>query len=792
MVATGISLLLVFTMVFFPTVTHAFPSTPNVSFPQFNNNIDAVTSAPDGSLYVGGTFTGVNAITAGNGIAAATSSSTVQDMVRPNTTVNATVPDGVGGWYIGGSFTSVGGVTRNRVAHIMADGTLGSFNPNITGTSVNALAYNGLTDTLYIGGVFSTVNGATSRTNVAAVSTITGTATSFNPSASAAVGTGVNALVLDIANSLLYLGGNFTSVTGGTRNRVAAFDIGTGTVTSFNPNINNTVFSLSLDTANGLLYVGGSFTQVNGATGRNRLAAVSTSTGTATGFNPNVANIVSALALDIGNGLLYAGGNFTTVNSVTTRNRLAAFSTSTGTATSFDPNLSSTVSALHLDSANSTLYVGGNFTTVNGTTTRLNAAAVSTSTGLVNAFAPNPTGQVNALSLDTNNDRLYLGGTFAQYGGTVRNRILKLLPDGTLDSAFNVNMVGSAVNALLFDAANNLLYIGGTFTAVNGNSARSNLAAVNASTGAATSFNPNVSATVETLALGTGTLYLGGTFTQVGGNGRNRFAAVSTATGLVTTLNPNFSSRVRALAIDEAAGIGYAGGAFSQINGSTPRSFFAAFSLTTGTATSFDPAPDGEEVYSLLLDKPANTLYIGGGFNDIGGVTRPQLAAFNILDGSLRPLDAGFDYDGNYVGTIVRGTGNELYVGGTFTASGGAPRNRMAQLDAVSGALGSFNPADITAPINELSISQDGTTLYGGGGLLGAGANNNYLVAFRTSPPSGGGSSGEGTGPREDQYSGQLAETGQDEEPWQALAYILLLTGAGLVAARLRQRQHLQ
>ena len=46
--------------------------------------------------------------------------------------------------------------------------------------------------------------------------------------------------------------------------------------------MNNTVRTLALDPTNGLLYAGGDFTAVNGATTRNRLAAVSTTTATAT------------------------------------------------------------------------------------------------------------------------------------------------------------------------------------------------------------------------------------------------------------------------------------------------------------------------------------------------------------------------------------------------------------------------------------------------------------------------------------------------------------------------------
>src|SRR5262249_8498081 len=155
-----------------------------------------------------------------------------------------------------------------------------------------------------------------------------------------------------------------------TRNRVAALSTTGGAATAFDANLNNTGSAVALDSANGLLYVGGSFTTVNGSTTRNRLVAVATATGTATAWDPNMGGAVNALALDVAGGRVFAGGAFTTVNGSTTRNRLAALATATGTASSWDANANNTVYALTYDSTNSAVYAAGTFTTVNGSTTR--------------------------------------------------------------------------------------------------------------------------------------------------------------------------------------------------------------------------------------------------------------------------------------------------------------------------------------------------------------------------------------------------------------------------------------
>jgi hypothetical protein len=75
------------------------------------------------------------------------------------------------------------------------------------------------------------------------------------------------------------------------------------------------------------------------------------------------------------------------------------------------------------------------------------------------------------------------------------------------------------------------VYLGGYFTHVNG-VARNHLAAIDATTGQLTPWDPNANDAVLALAISSdGTrLYAGGIFTSVGGAVRNRLAAFSTAT----------------------------------------------------------------------------------------------------------------------------------------------------------------------------------------------------------------------------------------------------------------------
>uniref|UniRef100_UPI00286DDD67 Ig-like domain-containing protein n=1 Tax=Flavobacterium sp. TaxID=239 RepID=UPI00286DDD67 len=247
-------------------------------------------------------------------------------------------------------------------------------------------------------------------------------------------------------------------------------------------------------------YIGGSFNAVNGES-RNKLARIKAD-GSLHPFNPNMSSTVSALALDA-SGNLYAGGDLSTVGGSTTRNRLCKFDTS-GVLTSFDPNMSNYVSALALD-ASGNLYTGGAFTTVGGSTTRSRLCKFDAS-GALTSFDPNMSSIVSALELDASGN-LYAGGDFTTVGGsTTRNRLCKFDTSGVLTS-FDPNMSNS-VSALALDASGNL-YTGGSFTTVGGSTTRNRLCKFDAS-GTLTSFNPTMGSIVIALALdASGNLYAG-------------------------------------------------------------------------------------------------------------------------------------------------------------------------------------------------------------------------------------------------------------------------------------------
>lgn len=114
--------------------------------------------------------------------------------------------------YFGGDFTTVfvpGATTRNKAAAISYAGTLSSFNPNVSTTTVShsvwALALN--ENYVYMGGLFTTVGG-TARVNIAKVTKASGALEPFYPPLTG----GLLNQALAVFDRTVYVGGDYTGV----------------------------------------------------------------------------------------------------------------------------------------------------------------------------------------------------------------------------------------------------------------------------------------------------------------------------------------------------------------------------------------------------------------------------------------------------------------------------------------------------------------------------------------------------------------------------------------------------
>jgi len=282
------------------------------------------------NVYIGGQFTSINATNRNYIAAVSTNGGLLAWAPNANSSVLSISTAG-SNVYIGGSFISVGERTsRSKLFAVERTGNLlQDWNPGVfSSIDFEVLALTNIGVNVYIGGFFSSFTGAIDRYSLAAVNT-NGSLLSWNPSARAS-GSLATIRTLTAIGDNIYIGGNFTDVSGTNRYSLAAVNTN-GSLLSWNPNTNGEVWALTSIGSN--IYIGGQFGLSSG-TSRSNLSAVNTA-GNLLTWNPSAGNHVSSLAT-IGDNV-YIGGQFTSINSVS-QNLLAAVNTN-GSLLSWNPGI---------------------------------------------------------------------------------------------------------------------------------------------------------------------------------------------------------------------------------------------------------------------------------------------------------------------------------------------------------------------------------------------------------------------------------------------------------------------
>ena len=209
------------------------------------------------------------------------------------------------------------------------------------------------------------------------------------------------------------------------------------------------------------------------------------------------------------------------------------------------------------------------------------------------------------------------------------------------------------------------------------------------------------------------TIYVGGTFTSVGyGSGtiaRAYLAAIDAGSGqLVEGFNPKPDNAVYTLLKNADGSRLYAGGTFNRIGGCTPCDRLAVLNPGTGAANlSFHPQPNAS-VLTLALG--GRTLYLGGTFTVVAGVSRTRLAAVDAITGGL---GTKLTLAANQAvrDLALNSTASTLYLAGSFTSISGTVRYSFASVGAASRALTAWNP-NIHARGWGVELSPDNATAY--------------------------------------------------------------------------------
>ena len=662
------------------------------NFSWFTNSVVQTYASDSTYNYFGGQYTRILNKT-GSGFKITTDNQ-INNTTFPfvNGTIRVVEPDGAGGWIIAGTFNSAGDSARNGLAQINSDGSVSSFRPMVSGSTVYCLCVTG--DDIYIGGTFTLAGGAT-RNRLAKFKISTSALDpTWNPNAmgsvnamlksgdSIYVGGGFSSihgmpirglakinttdgtpfplwyvssvstvLAMAMNENSIYVAGSFTSFNFEPRGKAAKVSKMTGDLDDdWNPNITGGVGVFSIAVSGTDVYVGGDFTTVGGAA-KTRAAKLTGATGALDGtWNPNPnGSIINTITIN--GGSIYLGGTFSTAGGLDRTNAVKVNNINGAADPVWDIFLSSTVQKIAI--SGNDIYIGGNFYGGNGTALRYLARYNKRTLELDTLWRPDPNNYVASIAISGN--QIFAAGQFTQIGGQFRNRLAKV--NNTTGAMISWGGGTGPSNQPISSIAlnGNSMYIAGSFTSYSGQT-RNRLVKINALTGIMDlNWNPGADNSVTGIYFSGKDIYVCGLFATVGGLARNRIAKLDSATGAADDLwNPNANGQINRLIIS------------------------------------------------------GNDIFAGGQFTTIGGLTRNRLAK---LDAATGLVDSLWNPNANNTVSGVAASGEDIYAVGTFTNIGGLARNRMAKLNYTTGAAdANWNP----------NVSNDPTSVFVNG--------NNILI----------------------------------------------------------------
>ncbi|MGO2053535.1 MAG: PKD domain-containing protein [Glutamicibacter sp.] len=188
--------------------------------------------------------------------------------------------------------------------------------------------------------------------------------------------------------------------------------------------------------------------------------------------------------------VVYAGGSFSTARPAgaapgtqeTPRNNILAYDIRTGELIGgFAPDFNAQVLSLAASPDGTRLYVGGDFTALNGQGATRMVALDPQSGARIPNFDPQPSNSVRAIV--ATETEVYLGGSFFRLGQAWREQVAAVRASDAALLAMRPVVTGGKVDSLALSPDGSKLAIGGQFTAVNSTTDNaSGLAVINTDT----------------------------------------------------------------------------------------------------------------------------------------------------------------------------------------------------------------------------------------------------------------------------------------------------------------------
>ncbi|MEP7094109.1 MAG: delta-60 repeat domain-containing protein, partial [Flavobacterium sp.] len=498
----------------------------------FNQDINTMVLQSDGRIIIGGEFTDYNGIAA-NRIIRLNPDGTIDSGFLSGTglsngSVYVIKTDALGNIMLGGSFTDLyNGSEVNRLLFLDGSGNIKTnFDIGSGPASASVLVLNYASDGSWlIGGSFSVFDSQ----NQGRLAKIDGNGIHDTGYLSAGVGFDNSVFkVLPLSDNKTMVFGNFSKFNGFPSSKVARIlqdgelDI---TFNAAGTGANNAIKTAAQQLDNKII-MAGSFTSYNN-TACNRIARIfpdgslDASFISGSGFNSQVAAVI----IQSDQKILLAG-SFTKYNGTTLGHivRLmqdgsidVGFNTVLGADAAIDAML------IQPDGK---IVLGGRFDTFNGNGySRL--IRLNTDGSIDNSFSVGTGFDKNVYALDLQSDgKIIVGGSFLNYNGVSKKRVLRLYPNGTLDTTFEsgTGFSNGDVRNILVQPDDRIL-IGGAFSGNYNGTHSLRLIRLTAKGTIDSSFDVSLNSTLYSMGFTADfKLLIGGNFNSVSGIAKHRIA----------------------------------------------------------------------------------------------------------------------------------------------------------------------------------------------------------------------------------------------------------------------------
>ena len=630
--------------------------------------------------------------------------------------VSVVLPDGK--IMVGGTFQLVNGNEKNALARLNSNGTLDtSFNASGAGPNGSVYAIVPLLDgKLLIGGSFTFYNGVEKR-GLARLNSDGTLDAGFNGAGTGALGT-VQTIALDAAGQILISGTGLTSYNGVTNRSINRINADGTPDPSFASPFATVVFVEEVDPLpDGRMLIGGVFNS-NGRTNVARLNPNGSFDLTFNAAGGGTDGGVYAMAQQP-DGKILIGGEFLTYNGVS-RPRGARLNPDGTLDNAFLPP---TVTGNGPESFDilpdgTILAAGGYF---DGTA--VSPLAILNSDGSETSLPDITSDNIGYHVTRQADGKVILTGIFNQINGQTRRNIVRFNTDGSVDATFNAALTSFGLAAATVQQADGKIIAAGNFTVVNGTPrntvARFNLdGTLDATFNSGSGITPDAGYSVNTInavaAASGGKAYIGGQFGGINGEVRRQIARLNADGSVDTTFNTPFIASLPLGIVNEivvlADGKVLVAGSFSNVG--APGYSLLRLNTDGSLDNSFNASISGTVV--RLLRQADGKLLIVGGFTNVSGTTRNRVARLNP-DGSLdTSFDPGTGVDG-LVTSVAQQADGKVLIGGLFATVDGAPRSRIARLNATGSLDTTFSPGTgVNGSVESIVITPHGRIMIGG------------------------------------------------------------------------------